>query len=208
MIRECFKTKSGIQFHSEGLRAVGLNPATLYPVVLPRPPALSPKDPATGQLMKILDIPKVQRTIYDDLDNDSDDAPLLNNLNANGVPETEEEAELKDALAPIYDQLSLAWSWWVLEVMPMRHRVQVEGEARWEGRWSLNLGRGRELPGRRHRRQAETSGESSSLLAHKHKVRVHRSVKMRIESVHENGTTYWPKATGMEPDFSNIVWVD
>ncbi|PPQ62874.1 hypothetical protein CVT24_006272 [Panaeolus cyanescens] len=194
MIRECFKTKSGIQFHSDGLRAIGLDPATLYPTVLPRPPALPAVDAASGQAMKIQNIPKKQRTIYDDLDDNSDEAPLLNGFNTNGMMETEEEAELKDSLAPIYDQLSLKWGWWVLEMIPMRHRVQVEGDVRWEKRWSMNLGGGRELPGHRHKKTCESQGEESRLLNNHHKVRVHRSVKTRIESTHEDGTKYWPKA--------------
>ena len=40
MIRECFKKDTGIRFHGELLKEIGMNPATLYPVVQPRPPAL------------------------------------------------------------------------------------------------------------------------------------------------------------------------
>jgi len=40
MIRECFKTGTGIMFDAQGLKEVGLDPATLYPFVTPRPPPL------------------------------------------------------------------------------------------------------------------------------------------------------------------------
>lgn len=41
MIRECFRTNSGIQFEADKLRAIaGIDPASLYPIVLPRPPPL------------------------------------------------------------------------------------------------------------------------------------------------------------------------
>ncbi|KAK7044791.1 hypothetical protein R3P38DRAFT_3308605 [Favolaschia claudopus] len=40
MIRECFKADTGIMFDSRRLRELGLDPATLYPIVLPRPPPL------------------------------------------------------------------------------------------------------------------------------------------------------------------------
>ncbi len=40
MIRECFKADSGIMFEAEGLREIGIDPLTLYPVVQPRPAAI------------------------------------------------------------------------------------------------------------------------------------------------------------------------
>ncbi|KAF8579614.1 hypothetical protein K439DRAFT_1648435 [Ramaria rubella] len=45
MICECFKTHTGIMFDVLWLRAVGLEPATLYPVVLPWWPHLPVADP-------------------------------------------------------------------------------------------------------------------------------------------------------------------
>ena len=44
--------------------------------------------------------------------------------------ESEEEEDLFDALSPIYDQLKLAKPWWVLEFLPMKHRMQKE-----DGTW-------------------------------------------------------------------------
>lgn len=48
---------------------------------------------------------------------------------------SEEEEDLRDALCPIYDQLSLAPSWWFLELFPMRHREQRDDD-HWIGNWS------------------------------------------------------------------------
>ena len=39
--------------------------------------------------------------------------------------ESEEVEELRDALSPIYDQLKLHWFWWIVEILPLRHREQV-----------------------------------------------------------------------------------
>ena len=38
--------------------------------------------------------------------------------------ESEEKEDLKDALSPTYDQLSLRWLWWLIELLPLRHRDQ------------------------------------------------------------------------------------
>ncbi|KAI0705165.1 hypothetical protein BC835DRAFT_1314637 [Cytidiella melzeri] len=40
MIRQCFLANTGIRFHKSLLRNVGLDPASLYPIVKPRPSAL------------------------------------------------------------------------------------------------------------------------------------------------------------------------
>ncbi|THH03449.1 hypothetical protein EW145_g6243 [Phellinidium pouzarii] len=75
----------------------------------------------------------------------------------------EEEEELRDALCPIYDQLKLAPPWWILELLPMREHVQKE-DGTWTKTIGLNLARPRVLP---HQT--------------KNGIRVHRSVKMRME---------------------------
>ncbi len=42
---------------------------------------------------------------------------------------SEEEEDLRDALCPIYDQLTLAPSWWILEVKFKPMRATAEGWA-------------------------------------------------------------------------------
>ncbi|KAF8868074.1 hypothetical protein CPB84DRAFT_1697495 [Gymnopilus junonius] len=174
MIRECFKTNTGILFHVDGLRRVGLDPAALYPVVLPRPPAL----PAgvTGPTAYIQPVPKTQPQPEDDEVED----PFA-------TPETEEELDLKDALSPVYDQLALAWGWWILELLPQRQRYQEEDNS-WTSEYRSNLGKGRHIP---HQR--------------KNGVRVHRTVKTRLDAEYANGKKYDPNSN---LKLENVTWVD
>ena len=43
---------------------------------------------------------------------------------------TEEEEELKDALSPAYDQLTIKKAWWALEILPLQLRYQ-RGDNQW-----------------------------------------------------------------------------
>lgn len=173
MIRETFKTKSGIMFDTEGLRSIGLDPNSLYPDVAPRPPALP-----VGNA-RIRDIPRSPSKQKPDGAAEEPHAEPV-------PPKTEEELELQDALSPIYDQLDLAWFWWILEVLPMKQRYQKK-DTSWSTIFGWNLGRGR-------------------IIGHQTRgVRVHRSVKMRLEAQHENGEKYKPKAN---LQLDKVVWVD
>ena len=88
MVRECFKTDTGIRFHGESLKGIGLDPATLYPIVQPRPAALKPtKEHRSSRAKAVPDA-------------------------------TEEEHEVRDAQTPIVDQLVKARYWWLLEIVP------------------------------------------------------------------------------------------
>jgi hypothetical protein len=171
MIRECFKSKSGIMFHSELLKEVGLDPDALDPVVKPRPPALP-----VGQ-NRIQRVPKTSL--------------FSQGKNKPAVPvqhQSEEEMELADALSPVYDQLSLAWGWWILEFWP----IQLWSHAKnsWFSwlKWGWNLGRGRIIP-------KQTTP-----------VKVHRSVKLRLDATYDNNSRYVPKASGFDERYT--VWVD
>ncbi|KAJ8096302.1 hypothetical protein PM082_011457 [Marasmius tenuissimus] len=184
MIRECFKTDTGIMFHSDLLEELGLDPNSLYPEVLPRPPAL----PITPQ-HRIQRIPTSSSALQS-----TKDMALQNysagDVNATAVVtrrQTEEELELADALSPIYDQLSLKWFWWILELFPIRMRYQ-RGDNSWARYFGFNMGRGRFIP------KQKTRG-----------VKVHRSVRMRMDAQYENGTRYIPKASF---DERYTTWVD
>ncbi|KAF8660902.1 hypothetical protein AX16_001530 [Volvariella volvacea WC 439] len=101
---------------------------------------------------------------------------------------SEEEEELKDALSPIYDQLTLAKIWWVLEVLPLPFKYQRDDDI-WEFKIAMNLARPRIIP------RQEMQG-----------VLVHRSVKtrMEVEYLSRPGTKYSPVAKwAIEP-----TWVD
>ncbi|TFK86941.1 hypothetical protein K466DRAFT_491820 [Polyporus arcularius HHB13444] len=117
MIREVFKTNTGIRFHAELLRRIGLNPVSLHPKVAERPPPLK----ATEEHMKSIAKPLTEGT--------------------------EEEHEVRDALQPLYDELVRAPFWWALEVIPMQQRVQGPAPDHKEMRTvTMNLGRGRLIP--------------------------------------------------------------
>ncbi|KAJ7062233.1 hypothetical protein C8F01DRAFT_1368863 [Mycena amicta] len=205
MIRECFKTNSGIMFESAGLRSIGIDPDSLYPVVKPRPPALLIGD---ARIRPMPPSVKPANTMATDDDNssaanlnDSDPGPVLV-----ASEQTEEEHDLVDALAPMYDQLGLAKFWWVLELWPLRQRYQ-RGDNTWTSYVGVNLGRGRFIP------KQKANG-----------VKVHRSVKTRLdaakahaEEVHgkgkkgkgkgllERSKVYHPKAAF---DLEHTIWVD
>jgi hypothetical protein len=237
MIRECFKTKSGIMFESQGLRELGMDPASLWPEVQLRPPPLSAvgktiisMPPTTrDHLAKIKElrfshIPSLESFFNSNSSSDSDhdqehdhepstgQTPLLkkgnrprpkprptSRLAIGGKPPlnseleignhhlTEEENELLDCLQPMYDQLSLRWFWWILEFWPMKQRYQ-RGEGEWSPAWGINMGESRFIPRQRT-----------------HGVKVHRSVKMRMEARFEDGSQYIPRAFLHE---ENITWVD
>jgi hypothetical protein len=100
MIRECFKAQTGIIFDADKLRGIGLDPSSLTPNVKPRPPPL----PVNGR--KILTIKEAESV------QSSKDVGM------------EEHEELRDALSPAYDQLSLNRGWWLLEYLPVRERYE------------------------------------------------------------------------------------
>jgi hypothetical protein len=85
MVRECFKSQTGIMFYADRLRGIGLDPSMLMPVVKPRPPQL----PVDGRKIQSIEDTKSQQ-YRDDIDMKS-----------------EEYEELRDALSPEYDQLAL-----------------------------------------------------------------------------------------------------
>ena len=129
MIRECFKTNTGIMFDSQALRSIGLDPSTLYPFVKPRPPPLSlgsnriakaPSNPIPVRLHAHL---VKKRAEHPEV------VSLSQGVQASQVG-TEEEEELKDALSPVHDQLKIKKAWWALEILPMQLRYQ-RGDNQW-----------------------------------------------------------------------------
>lgn len=176
MVRECFKTDSGIMFISNTLPPVGLDPASLYPFVTPRPPALS----GVGMKIQSESIPPSNAT---------DESDKVDDLIT--IERSQEEHELLDALSPIYDQLDLKWFWWLLEVIPFKQRW-LTNDGSWETSARWNLGKGRPIPRQR-------TGI----------VKVHRSVKIRMEAEFEDGKKYVPKASFETAEsLGQLVWID
>ncbi|KAI6012771.1 hypothetical protein F5J12DRAFT_904840 [Pisolithus orientalis] len=89
-----------------------------------------------------------------------------------------------DALSPMYDQLEIAPYWWILEMLPQKQRYQREDDT-WIGDVKVNMGGGRDIPKRRT-------------------LKIHRTVKIRMEADTLKEGKYWPKAKiNVEP-----TWVD
>ncbi|GJJ14558.1 hypothetical protein Clacol_008823 [Clathrus columnatus] len=180
MIRQCFLTNSGIRFHSDLLRTVGLDPATIYPEVKERPAALYYSPNLTAP------------TANTPTELDSSKENLLS-FGYNGIHPTqitsEEEEDLADALCRIYDQLKDAPYWWILELIPMRLRAQNDDTNEWFNNLTINLGRPRKITGQK-----------------RHGIKVHRTVKIRMEAGQAvaEGVAYTPRAKWkIEP-----TWVD
>ncbi|KZT35052.1 hypothetical protein SISSUDRAFT_1025828 [Sistotremastrum suecicum HHB10207 ss-3] len=73
--------------------------------------------------------------------------------------------EVKDAVEPRFDQLALAWAWWILELWPLRTKA-LDKEGRFvKGYLWPNLGHGRCIPD-----------------PNKYPLNIHRSVKYRAEN--------------------------
>ena len=128
MIRECFKTQTGILFDIQALRRVGIDPRSLYPFVLLRPQA---RDVGNS---------RIQRRPHLSSDRPVSSAILSVPLRTGLVPftpalpgihgadgelklGTEEEEELQDALSAKHDKLRIAKFWWLLEVLPLKTRI-------------------------------------------------------------------------------------
>ena len=124
MIRECFKTNSGIMFNSESLVKIGLDPSTLYQDVAPRPDALTVGPSNLIRDPPATPIPINIRALSIKLEKQRN---LLKELGCEEDLGTEEEEELKDALSPNHDQLSIAKFWWILEILPFVHVRQHQG---------------------------------------------------------------------------------
>jgi hypothetical protein len=145
-------------------------------------------EPSTDQtpLLKKSNRPRPKPRPTDRLTN-SGKSPSKSALEIGNQHLTEEENELLDCLQPMYDQLSLRWFWWILEFWPMKQQYQLSEED-WSPAWGLNMAWPRFIP------KQKTQG-----------VKVHRSVKMRMEARFEDGSKYIPRAI---LDEENITWVD
>jgi hypothetical protein len=123
MIRQCFLANTGIQFHRESFKEIGLDVNTLYPIVLDRPPALkaSAADAAEASVSHTAD---------------PTDGTLIDEVQASPIAastfKSEEDEELSDALSPIYDELKVSRGWWILEILPMRFSQQNREDASWK----------------------------------------------------------------------------
>ncbi|KAF8899389.1 hypothetical protein BD779DRAFT_1431850 [Infundibulicybe gibba] len=171
MVRQCFLLNTGILFHKEMMKGIGMDPDMLYPKVLPRPPPLT----AHGQLPSA-STAGTARTL---VGGTYVDGPRFR---------SEEEEDLEDALCKIHDMLNISKSWWLLELIPQKLRYQMDDD-NWVRKFSINRGRGRAIP------RQKTEG-----------IKIHRTVKIRMEAEDLKGGKYKPKAKLF--DDARLEWVD
>jgi len=185
MVRECFKTNSGIKFESDKLRLIGLDPSHLYdengearrrpePISvgsakIRQPPPTKPSFLSRilqkmKELLHLAPLPKDQPP--------PEDVPPVETT-------TEEQEELWDALSPMFDQLEIQpwYKWKFLEWLPLAIRYQ-KADNSWVTSRKCNRGKPRIIPWQ------------------KDGLNVHRSVLMRMGAQLEGspGKTYMHKA--------------
>jgi hypothetical protein len=118
MIRQCFFANSGILFHREMFKDIGLDPDTLYPEVKPRPPAIELKAIDKTHLRTLSDTSKIATVANPDSIGPANVTDFV----------SEEHEELMDALCPIYDQLKIKRWWWILEIFPQMIHYQKRND--------------------------------------------------------------------------------
>ncbi|KAJ3981417.1 hypothetical protein F5890DRAFT_1556825 [Lentinula detonsa] len=176
MIRECFKVCTGIIFHRELLKQVGLDPDALWPHFKERPPPVTLDQISNGLASAGSSGRQQQNALFADF-------------------VSEEYEDIKDALSPINDMLMTDPGWWILECLPYKIKYQkkelddLDGDegcsfsvrqpeggsshsnressgGKWASKISwANLGRARHIPCKAH------GG-----------VKVHRTVKIRMDA--------------------------
>ncbi|KAF9473886.1 hypothetical protein BDN70DRAFT_937075 [Pholiota conissans] len=100
----------------------------------------------------------------------------------------EEEEDLADALSDQNDMLKKKHYWWILECIPQQIRFQKDDDS-WVRKLSINCGHGRVIPKQR------MEG-----------VKLHRTVKLRMEMKQEGEELYKPRAgliSGVTPTWVN-----
>ncbi|KAF8829500.1 hypothetical protein HHX47_DHR3000528 [Lentinula edodes] len=212
MIRECFKVGTGIMFHQEILKQVGLDPEGLWPHIRERPPhataGLYYQDRYTSVAGTSANMP-------------SSSEGQRSTILADFI--TEEYEDEMDALSPMNDVLKTDPGWWILEMLPYKVKYQRKqsndsddddshnssmgrresGSGRSSVKWAskiswANLGRARHIP-----RNVQGG------------IKVHRTVKIRMDAdvvaladskgkVKGKGKKYIPRPKW---DF-DPVWVD
>ncbi|KAF2752802.1 hypothetical protein EJ05DRAFT_515388 [Pseudovirgaria hyperparasitica] len=139
MIRQCFECDTGILFSTSALAEQGLDLSTLWPDYKPT------ERPRTGPSSTLLEkyeqgaIPPITRrsTALGLDDSTQHDRANIGSLDL--LPEQMED--YLDSMAGINDQLVQAKGWWILELWPVKVRVQLKDQDGWEKKVRMNLGR-------------------------------------------------------------------
>jgi hypothetical protein len=188
MIRECFKARTGIVFSATKLAALGIEPSSLYPHVLPRPDV----DAVIrgSQTIPVIEAPGWVPWAKSFLQKTPKGEELtLPNM-------SEEELDARDAFAPLYDQLVInSATWQAMESFFYTKKSVYDATAdTFKDVLHQHNSAGRSIP------PAEST--------HGGRIRVHYTVRMRMQGTYENGPDkrkkYIPKARmGWEPEFED-----
>ncbi|KAF5387220.1 hypothetical protein D9757_006835 [Collybiopsis confluens] len=206
MIRQCFKTGTGILFHRELLRKVGLHPDTLWPRVIDRPPLPTPStesDPGSTIVSSPTDMTFQNNTNNDRHDNHCHLPSGLRHSHFVTDFRHEEDEDVNDALTGLNDMLRITWGWWLLELLPQKIRYLKLDNS------NDNNSLGAEISGKWAHKMAWANLGAPRHILHKQlgHVKVHRTVRIRMEAEAEalaDGKKYVPRP---EWDFEP-VWVD
>jgi len=112
MVRECFKLNTGILFHRDTFKVIGLDYTTLWPVVKDRPNPITSFSGGPPALSRPLLTMGLKGAIED----------------ANDFV-SEEEEDLADILSSINDMLKISKTWWILEYIPQKIRFQKDDDS-------------------------------------------------------------------------------
>jgi hypothetical protein len=193
MIRECFKARTGVLFSATKLAELGIEPSSLYPDVRARPDV---KAVIQGsQTIRVIEAPGWVPWAKSFLTTGSKHTPktvlelTLPNM-------SEEELDARDAFAPLYDQLVIqSATWQAMESFFYTKKSVYDATAdTFKDVLHQHNGAGRSIP------PAEST--------HGGKIRVHRTVQMRMQGTYENGPDkgkqYIPKARmGWQQEFED-----
>ena len=154
MIRQCFECETGVLFNSAALAEKGLDVQTLFPQYTPLTrPSVEPPPSLLHRYESGSLGPLSRRSSAIETRN----ASLSRNPFADDqtphrqIPDMipEQVEDYFDAMAPINDELVKSyWSWIVLELWPVKVRVQDPHTGVWSKRVRANMGRYRGVPDR------------------------------------------------------------
>jgi len=164
MVREIFTLKIGILFHQEMFRDIGMDHTKLYPDVQKRPDIIYHQSPLPSTHSSPISMVQDPPKLTDPADIYSDFV-------------SEEHEDIADAISRKNDELRGNLSWWILEVLPQQVFYQDDNDSRDVETWTVNLGYGRYVP-----RQ------------HRHRAKIHRSVKIRMKADCLEDGKYKPEA--------------
>lgn len=146
MVRQCFECNTGISFDTAALAEMGFDVASLWPVC--KPVTKPPFGPSPDLLARFesKDFPPLRRrtaflTLEDEEQEDERKRIMKKHKRHGYLPEYIED--YFDALGPANDMLSIAKSWWVLELWPVKIRLLTKDGDCWEKKVRWNLGRHR-----------------------------------------------------------------